>query len=350
MSELVLYPISPEININLNLDSNDIWISQKQMALLFGVTAPTINEHLNNIFDTKELSKDSTIRKFRIVQNEGGRQVSREIDHYNLDAIISVGYRVNSRQATVFRQWATKVLRQYIEDGYVINEQVLADNPNKLSELAAKIRALRSTEKNIFSQVRDCFKISASDYQPNAQEVKTFYALLQDKFHHAITQMTASKLIMDRADFTIPDMGLVSFKELIPTKDEVKVGKNYLTASELHRMHLLSEQFLLYAESTALRGKQMTMKSLQQQLDKLLILNEYPVLNGYDDYLKSDAIHHAEREHNNYIKCKKLEMIGIKVDPVEFANGAYDEYNDQIEQISMQKLRKHFANPPKQIN
>lgn len=347
MTEQISYPLSETNQINLNLDSNDIWISQKQMALLFGVDVRTINEHLKNIFETGELDEDSVIRKFRITASDGK---SYDTKHYNLDAIISVGYRVNSRQATQFRIWATSVLTRYIEDGYVINEIALAKSPEKLDELAGKIRALRATEQNVFAKVRECFKISASDYEPSSQEVKSFYALLQDKFHHAVTRMTASKIIMDRADYLIPNMGLVSFKELIPSKEEAKVGKNYLTESELHRMYLLSEQFLLYAESTALMGKKMTMKSLHTYLDDLLKFNGYPVFNGYDDYLKADAISHAESEYNSYIKCRKLEMLGLVVDPVELANGTYDEYNEQIEQISMHKLRKHFANQPKQVN
>lgn len=347
MTELVRYQLENDTDISLNIENSDIWISQKQMALLFGVTAPTINEHLKNIFDTNELDENSVIRNFRITASDGK---SYDTKHYNLDAIISVGYRVNSRQATVFRQWATKVLRQYIEDGYVINEIALANNPDKLDELASKIRALRATEKSVYAKVRECFKISASDYAPNSQEVKTFYALLQDKFHHAVTKMTASKIIMDRANYTAGNMGLVSFKDLMPTKEEAKTGKNYLTEGELRRIYLLSEQFLLHAESTAFMGKKMTMQSLHKYLDDLLVFNGYPVFDGYQDYLKDLAMEHAEREHQNYINLKKLEMLGVKVDLLEYENGNYQvEYQDQLDAISMQKLRKHFANPPKQL-
>ncbi len=347
MTDLITYPLQNNINISLNIENNDIWISQKQMALLFGVTTPTINEHLKNIFQTNELDKNSVIRNFRITASD---DKNYDIKHYNLDAIISVGYRINSQQATAFRQWATQILRQYIQDGYVINEIALVNNPEKLDELANKIRALRATEKSVYEKVRECFKISASDYQPNAQEVKTFYALLQDKFHHAVTKMTASKIIMDRADHTASNMGLVSFNELIPTKQEAKIGKNYLTKNELHRIYLLSEQFLLHAESTALMGKKMTMQSLHKYLDDLLVFNGYPVFDGYQDYLKDFAIAHAEQEYQHYINLKKLEMLGVKINLLEYENGNYQaEYQDQLNAISMQKLRNHFANISKQI-
>lgn len=341
MSNLLPYQISEDESVDLSFIDDTIWITQKGMARLFNVDVRTINEHLKNIFDTEELGEFATIRKFRIVQNEGNREVERDVAHYNLDVIIALGYRVNSKKATQFRKWATQVLRTYIQDGYVINEALLRDDPEKLNKLAAKIRELRANEKNVFAQVRECFKISASDYEPSSQEVRSFYALLQDKFHHAITLMTSSKLIMDRAGYKEDNMGLVSFKELFPSKKEAKVGKNYLTKDELYRMYLLSEQFLLFAESAALMRKNLTMKDLQEYLDDLLKLNGYPVFSDYKDYIKDQAMEHAEREHARFVDIKKLEMLGIEVDILEYDSGAYEEYRDQIDGISIQKLRKH---------
>ncbi|MGE6361844.1 RhuM family protein [Psychrobacter glacincola] len=341
MSDLIPYPISEDESVDLSFIDDTIWITQKGMARLFDVDVRTINEHLKNIFDTEELGELATIRKFRIVQKEGNREVERDVSHYNLDAIIALGYRVNSKKATQFRKWATQVLHTYIQDGYVVNEALLRDDPEKLNKLAAKIRELRANEKNVFAQVRECFKISASDYEPSSQEVRSFYALLQDKFHHAITLMTSSKLIMDRAGYKEDNMGLVSFKELFPSKQEAKVGKNYLTKDELYRMYLLSEQFLLFAESAALMRKNLTMKDLQKYLDDLLKFNGYPVFNDYKDYIKDHAMEHAEREHARFVDIKKLEMLGIEVDILEFDSGNYEEYRDQIDAISIQKLRKH---------
>lgn len=317
-----------------------VWITQKNMESVFGVTKTTLSEHLSNIYASGELIEESTVRKFRTVQNEGGRQVSRNLEHYNLDAIISVGYRVNSQKATQFRIWATGIIKQYIKDGYVINEALLRQDPEKLNKLAAKIRELRSSEKNVYASVRECFKLAASDYEPSSNEVKQFYSLLQDKFHHAVTGMTASKLILDRANHTNDKMGVVHTKASIPTLQESKTGKNYLEGSELYRLHLLSEQFLLYAESTALRGENMTMKQLHDQLDNLLKLNGYPVFGGYEDFLKDKADAHAEREYKSYIEIKKLEHIGVKVDLESFYIGLYDEYKEQTNKISIKELNK----------
>ena len=238
--------------------------------------------------------------------------------------------------------WATGIIKQDIKEGYVINEALLSKDPKQLSKLAAKIRELRAGEKNVFAQVKDCFKLSASDYEPTSDEVRSFYSLLQDKFHHAITKMTASQLINDRADATKDNMGLISFKDLIPTKREAQTGKNYLEEDEMYRMYLLSEQFLLFAESSALMGKQLTMKQLHNQLDNLLKLNGYPVFNGYKDYIKNEAMKHAESEYETFIELKKLEMLGVDVDYVDYVIGEYDDYKDQMNQITLAILRDYF--------
>lgn len=341
MSNLLPYQISEDESIDLSLIDNTIWITQKGMATLFDCSTDNIALHIKNIYNEDELNEAATTEDYSVVRIEGSKEVKRRIKHYSLDAIIAIGYRVNSKKATQFRQWATQVLQTYVQDGYVVNETLLRDDPEKLNQLAAKIRELRANEKNVFAQVRECFKISASDYEPSSQEVRSFYALLQDKFHHAITLMTSSKLIMDRAGYKEDNMGLVSFKELFPSKQEAKVGKNYLTKDELYRMYLLSEQFLLFAESAALMRKNLTMKDLQQYLDDLLKLNGYPVFSDYKDYIKDQAMEHAEREHARFVDIKKLEMLGIEVDIVEYDSGAYEEYRDQIDCISIQKLRKH---------
>jgi hypothetical protein len=203
--------------------------------------------------------------------------------------------------------------------------KALRESPEKLNKLAAEVRALRSSEKQVYAKVRECFKISSSDYEPNSQQVKSFYALLQDKFHHAVTCMTSSKLVMDRADHLTDNMGLKTIKGKLPTLDEVQTGKNYLRREELYRLHLLSEQFLLYAESTALSDRKMTMKSLHNQLDRLLTLNDYPVFGGYQDYIKDEAMNHAKRELILYKKRIKIEAFGIPYDEESLAAGEYDD-------------------------
>lgn len=235
MSDLLPYKISEDKSVDLSFIDDTIWITQKGMAALFDCSTDNIALHLKKIFKDDELDQNAVTEEYSVTALDGKNYNTK---HYNLDAIIAVGYRVNSKKATQFRKWATQVLQTYIQDGYVVNEALLRDDPEKLNQLAAKIRELRADEKNVFAQVRECFKISASDYEPSSKEVHSFYALLQDKFHHAITLMTSSKLIMDRAGYKENNMGLVSFKDLLPSKKEAKVGKNYLTKDELYRTYV----------------------------------------------------------------------------------------------------------------
>lgn len=324
--EIVPYDNDGEnIDFRLDPETQELWASVKIIAKLYGKHERTIYHHIEEIYKSEELQRVGSMSKYDIVQKEGPRNVTRSIEFYNLDMILSVGYRVNSKQATAFRQWSNKILRAYIEQGYVVNEELLRRHPEKADKLAAEIRAIRNNEKHIYAKVRECFKISSSDYDPTAKEVKSFYALLQDKFHHAITRMTASKIIMDRADYKEEHMGLQTFKGNSPRLKDAKIGKNYLEKEELYRMHLLSEQFLLYAESTALAKKKMTMRSLHNQLDRLLELNDYPVFDGYKDYLKAQAEKHAEIEYGLYEKRLILENLGIEYDEEDLMDGEYDE-------------------------
>lgn len=311
-------------SISLRFDGSNqgVWATLEQISNLFGRDKSVISRHLKNIFETEELDRDSVVAKIATTAADGK---TYQVDHYNLDAIISVGYRVNSKVATVFRQWATKVLKAYLEQGYVINEKALRESPEKLNKLAAQIRALRSEEKQVYAKVRECFKISASDYDGSSQQVRSFYALLQDKFHHAVTGMTSSKLVLDRANHIHDKMGLVSMTGDFPTLADAQTGKNYLKPDELYRLHMLSEQFLLFAESTALAGKKMTMESLRNQLDRLLTLNDYPVFEGYTSYIKDEALHHAKIELGLYKKRRKIESLGIEYDEESLAAGEYDE-------------------------
>jgi len=318
-----------DADVELRFDPHDqaIWATYQNIADVFGVDYSTIRKHIKNIYEDGELEKSATQAKIALVQNEGGREVVREgVLHFNLDMIISVGYRVNAKRAVKFRQWATRTLTAFVEQGYVINEKALRESPEKLNQLAAAIRALRSEEKQVYAKVRECFKLCSSDYDPNSKQVRSFYALLQDKFHHAVTGMTSSKLILDRASHHADKMGLQTIRGDFPTLDEAKTGKNYLKSEELYRLHILSEQFMLFAEGTALAKRPMTMDSLHSQLDRLLVLNDYPVFSGYEDYIKDEAISHAKQELGLFKKRQKIEALGYEYSEEALASGEYDEF------------------------
>ena len=318
-----------DADVELRFDPHDqaIWATYQNIADVFGVDYSTIRKHIKNIYEDGELEKSATQAKIALVQNEGGREVVREgVLHFNLDMIISVGYRVNAKRAVKFRQWATRTLTAFVEQGYVINEKALRESPEKLNQLAAAIRALRSEEKQVYAKVRECFKLCSSDYDPGSKQVRSFYALLQDKFHHAVTGMTSSKLILDRASHNADKMGLQTIRGDFPTLDEAKTGKNYLKSEELYRLHILSEQFMLFAEGTALAKRPMTMDSLHSQLDRLLVLNDYPVFSGYEDYIKDEAISHAKQELGLFKKRQKIEALGYEYSEEALASGEYDEF------------------------
>lgn len=288
------------IDFNVDWGHDTVWATQRQMADLFGVQVPAISKHVTAIFETGELDPTATVSKMEKVRLEGGRAVSREIDHYNLDVILTVGYRVNGAKAAGFRKWANGVLKRYINDGFALNEGRLAADAHALRKLAAEVRALRSEEISIYEAVRDCFKLASTDYDKDAPAVRTFYAKLQDKFLFAITGKTASELILDRADAAKHNMGIMATKAERPTKAEAKIGKNYLAREEVYILHILCEQFLLYAESKAIRGKSMTMDELAAKLDALLHTNDYAVFAGYRDFLKDHAMQHAEVEWKRF--------------------------------------------------
>lgn len=296
--ELVQYKLGNQaINFNIDIDHETVWASAKQIAELFEKDIDTVSHHIRGIYEDRELDEKATSAKFAVVQTEGTRSVSRQVAHYDLDVILSVGFRVKSPRASEFRKWAMTTLRSYIVDGYAINEARLRDDPHALRQLAAKIRALRANEINIYAAVRDCFKEAAVDYDPKAQACKSFYALMQDKFLYAITHNTASELIMGRADRKKANMGVQHFAGNMPTVSEAQIGKNFLDHDELYVLHILCEQFLLFAESAAIRGKTLTMAELTQKLDSLLSVNDYPVFKGYKDYLRDKAIKHAQTEY-----------------------------------------------------
>ncbi|EKN3891643.1 TPA: virulence RhuM family protein [Yersinia enterocolitica] len=313
------------IDVMIHKETQEVWVTEKQIAELFDLTTQTVAHHIANIYKEDELDPASTTRHLLVVRNEGNRAVSRRITHYSMDVINFIGFRVSAKRAVEFRQWASEIIKSYVRDGFVLNEKALRDSPEKVNELAAKIRALRSEEIHVYDRVKLCFKESASDYDKDSQEVRTFYARMQDKFHYAITGMVGARLILDRANHEDDNMGLNNFKGTSPTLADAKVGKNYLRENELYRMHLLSEQFLLYAESTTLQGKKMTMKSLNEHIDKLLVFNEYVLLTEYPDgYIKDEAMDHATTQFNLLKKKKIIEKAGYIYDVELLAMGEFD--------------------------
>lgn len=252
--------------------------------------------HVKNIYNSGELIPEVTFSKIEIVRNEGSRRVKRQIEHYNLDMILSVGYRVSSNKATEFRKWATKILRSYIVDGFALNESRLCNDPNALKKLAAKVRALRSDEKNIYQAVRDVFSFGTIDYDKKSPLVRFFYAKLQDKFLVAATGKTASQIKLERADHTQPNMGLTTMKGDAPCASDIQISKNYLDEKELYYLHILCEQLLLFVESKAIRGQQLTMNELDQKFDQLLELQGHQIFDGYRDFLANKAKIHAQNE------------------------------------------------------
>lgn len=293
--ELVHYETSDcAADFTLDPSNETVWATQQQMADLYGVAPNTVTEHLKNIFREGELEEAAVARKFRATGRDGK---AYNYLHYNLDAVLSVGYRVSSKRATEFRRWATRTLKDYIVQGFALNEARLKNDPKALRELAAQVRALRSGEVQIYQAVRDAFKIGSVDYDKNSTQTRSFYAKLQDKFLFAITGKTASQIILDRAEGKAPNMGLTATGNKRPTLQDAKIGKNYLYSDELYALHILCEQFLLFVESRALRGQNLTMEEMSSKFDELIAVQGHPIFREYQDFLKNRAMAHAQREY-----------------------------------------------------
>lgn len=269
---------SKQDSIEVRYEDETIWLTQKMMATLFDVESNTITYHLQEIYKSGELEREATTRKFRVVQTEGARQVSREVDHYNLDAVISVGYRVNSIRATQFRRWATQVLKQFAIRGYVIDKKRM-ENGTALGEdyferLLEEIREIRLSERRFYQKITDIYATSV-DYDAKAPTSKKFFSTVQNKMHYAVTGKTAGELLKERADSTKPHMGLTSWEGSPDGKilrTDVGVAKNYLSKEELESLGRIVSAFLDLAEDFAKRKIPMTMEDWAQRLDSYLQL------------------------------------------------------------------------------
>lgn len=308
-SQLIIYQTEDgHTRLEVRLEDESVWLSQKLMAELFQRDVRTINEHIKNVYEEEELSPDSTIRKFRIVQKEGDREVNRNLDHYNLDMIISVGYRVKSHTATRFRQWATTQLREYLIKGFVLDDERLK-NPDQtfdyFEELLRRIQDIRTSEKRFYQKITDIYA-SSVDYDPTLPVSIDFFKTVQNKLHWAITGNTAAEIIHQRSDSQKPNMGLTNWRGDKLRKRDTAIAKNYLSEEELTGLNNLVEQYLVFAEGQAIRRIPMHMKDWVEKLNGFLTLNDRNILDHAGKISHEMAMQHAGDE---YVKFHKQRLL-----------------------------------------
>ena len=299
-NNIILYQDENEITrVLVRFADEDVWLTQNQLAEIYDTTQQNIALHISNIYKDKELD-EATHKKFLLVQTEGPRQVKRNIEHYNLDMIIALGYRVQSQVAVRFRRWATLRLHEYIQKGFVMDDERLKQGGNRyFRELLQRIRDIRSSERNFYQQVTDIYA-TAVDYDPRSEMTKEFFATVQNKLHYAVHENTAAEIIYHRVDSEKPFVGMTNFKGNYVTKDDVKIAKNYLSELELQRLNLLVSGFLDFAEFQALEMKPMTMKDWIETFDNQIIANRRKVLEGKGSISHKEAIEKAEKEFQIY--------------------------------------------------
>ncbi|MFH1225830.1 MAG: virulence RhuM family protein, partial [bacterium] len=300
------------VKIEVFLQDETIWLTQKMMAELFGVDIRTISEHFQNIFKSAELSENSVIRKIRTTATDGK---SYETQFYNLDAIVSVGYRVNSSRATQFRIWATKVLREFIIKGFALDDERLKQGKrifgqDYFKELLERVRSIRASERRIYQQITDIFAECSVDYDPNSEITKNFYALVQNKFHFAIAGQTAAEIIYAKADKNKPFMGLTTWKHSPQgriLKSDVVVAKNYLREDEIKRLERTVSGFFDYIENIIENRRTLKMEDLAKSVDNFLSFNEYKILDGKGQISHEQAEQRAIAEYDEFNKTQKIE-------------------------------------------
>ena len=285
---------------------NTLWLSQAGMADLFQVKVPTVNEHLKKLYAEGEIRPEATIRQYLMVRQEGRRQVNRHIDHYNLDAILAVGYRVRSSRGTQFRRWATERLREYLVKGFTLDDERLKNPPvagsvapDRFEELLERIRDIRASERRMYLRVREIFAMAA-DYSPSLPETTQFFQVIQNKLHFTVTGKTAAELIAQRANSALPNMGLTTWKSGSVQKADVTVAKNYLNEHEVSELNRIVTMWLDYAEDQARRRKEVFLKDWADKLDAFLKFNERDVLEGAGKMSKKQADAHAEVQYEEF--------------------------------------------------
>lgn len=300
--DIVIYQTDAgDTKIDVRFVDDTVWLTQQQMSELFGSSRSNIVEHITHIYEEGELDKASTCRKFRQVRDEGGRQVSREIPYYNLDMIISLGYRVKSSVATKFRQWATQRLKEYMIKGFTMDDERLKNlgGGGYWKELLERIRDIRSSEKVMYRQVLDLYATSV-DYNPNSDESVAFFKIVQNKLHYAAHGHTAAEVIYERADADKPFMGMTSFSGDFPTAKDIGVAKNYLTEEELKVLNNIVSGYFDFAEIQAMRHNPMYMRDYAEHLDGLLKATGENVLSGSGTVSHKEAIEKAKKEYQKY--------------------------------------------------
>lgn len=286
--------------VSVRFCDEDVWVTQQQLASIYNTTQQNISQHIDSIYRDGELSKEATNKKFLSVRTEGTRLVRRNIDHYNLDMIIALGYRVQSAVATRFRRWATERLHEYMQKGFALDDDRLKQGGSRyFRELLQRIRDIRSSERNFYQQVTDIYA-TATDYDPRSDLTRMFFATVQNKLHYAVHEHTAAEVIYERVDSEKPMVGMTNFKGNYITKDDVKIAKNYLTEIELQRLNLLVSQFLDFAELQALEQVPMTMQNWIDALDNQIVANRRKLLEGSGRISHKQAIEKAEKEFEIY--------------------------------------------------
>ncbi len=302
--------------INVVFEDETFWLTQKAMAELFDVNVPAVSKHLQNIYEENELTRDATISKMETVQQEGERQVKRMVEFYNLDAIIAVGYRVNSKKATRFRQWATKTLKEYIQKGFVLNDEMMKNGrpfgKDYFDELLERIREIRASERRAYQKIADVFEQCSYDYDKNSETTKAFYAFVQNKLHYAVTGKTAAELISQRATLDSPTMGLTTWKGAPDgkiLKSDALVAKNYLNQKELSRLNRLVTMFIDYAELMAEDEQLMSMQDWLKETDRFLTNNRRQVLDGKGHISREAAVKQVSSIYEEFRKRQDADYV-----------------------------------------
>lgn len=312
-SKMIMYQTEDGLTkISVTLEDDTVWLTQAQMAELFETTKQNVSLHINNIFNECELDGSQVVKEFLTTAKDGK---SYHVNYYNLDVIISVGYRVKSLRGTQFRIWANRVLKEYLIKGFSLNDDLLKDGRSRyFRELLQRVRDIRSSERNLYQQVTDIYA-TAIDYNPTSPLTQTFFATVQNKLHYAAHQHTAAEIIYDRVDRNKPNVGMTSFKGEYATKEDVKIAKNYLDEKELQVLNLLVSQFLDFAELQALEQKPMTMQNWIDELDHQLSNNRRPLLTNKGTVSRKDALEKAEKEYEAY---RQKEYAKLESDFDEF--------------------------------
>ncbi|MGC3957008.1 MAG: virulence RhuM family protein [Verrucomicrobiota bacterium] len=332
--EIILYP-TPDgrTRVECRFAGETVWLTQALMAELFDISIPTVNEHLKGVYEDREIDPEATIRKFRIVRQEGGREVARNLDHYSLEAILAVGYRVRSQRGAQFRRWATERLQEYLVKGFTMDDERLKNPPvegsgipDYFDELLARIRDIRASERRMYLRVKEIFALAA-DYQPSTKDSTKFFQTIQNKLHFAATGKTAAELIASRADSTKPNMGLTTWKGGVVRKADVTVAKNYLKEKEIDELNRIVVMWLDYAEDQAKRRKQVFLRDWETKLNEFLRFNERRVLPNAGKISKEKADQQAEAEYQEF-EAKRRAYI-----EAEAAREIIEELEDTAKQL-----------------